>query len=380
MLSKLIDDDLKTGGPLPKTLLDAGCGVGILGIAAARALDEAANGECLVRAQDRDELARVFSARNALANGLQPNRYAAYTEKLLDGPENARYDLILSNLPAKAGNPVLADFFFRSGRMLTEHGRCAVVIVNTLADSARAWMRAAEVPLLEEDAGSEHTVFVTGAASPRSGAQSERKIAADPYFRAESGHELENVRYSIRAVHGVADFSEPSRAVAAAAKLAVKLGGFDSVLVHECGQGHFPVFLTEAAKAAGRPLTRIALCGRNVLALEAARRNVVSSAGKATVVETVPMADLGLCAGAALAGGGFGLVASFPEIVPRTERFAAAWNGAAALTAPGGYFLIAAASTDAARFDKLKTKDFARAGDLKRDGFRALAYLRNGRV
>ena len=380
-VSGLMDSDLRSDRALPMTMLDAGCGVGVLGIAVARALGEAGNEDCLVRAQDRDELARVFSIRNALANGLAPNRYKAYAERLLDGPEDARYDLILSNLPAKAGNPVLADFFFRSGRMLTEHGRCAVVIVNSLAASARAWMRAAEVPLLEEEAGSEHTVFVTGAAPPRSGSLGdlgERKSAADPYFRAESGHELENVRYSIRAVHGVADFSEASRAVVAAAKLAVKFRGFDSVLVHECEQGHFPVFLTEAAKAAGRPLTRIALCGRNVLALEAARHNVVSSAGKATVVETVPMADLGLFAGAALAGGGFGLVASFPDIVPRTERFAETWNGAATLTAPGGYFLIAAASTDAARFDKLKTKDFARAGDFKRDGFRALAYTRNG--
>jgi hypothetical protein len=148
---------------LPAYILDAGSGVGVLGIAAAKAL-EALGVDTAVRAQDRDELARVFTSRNALRNGLSPDRLAARAERLLSGPQEGRYDLILSNLPAKAGRPVLEDFFRRSSRMLAEHGRGAVVIVNTLAEAAWNWMKDAGAMVLRTETGAEHTVFVYGAA------------------------------------------------------------------------------------------------------------------------------------------------------------------------------------------------------------------------
>lgn len=370
VLSASIDEDIRSGRPLPRMILDAGSGVGVLGIALGRAMRDAGRAGVRVRAQDRDELARVFSAQNALRNGLEADVFNAYSERMLGGPENAAYDLIVSNLPAKAGASVLSDFFRRSCRILGAGGRCAVVIVNTLADDARTWLREADAPILVEEKGSEHAVFLYGPAP--SAAYGEE--GGDPYLRAEAEHELEQVRYHIRALHGVADFSEPSRAVALAAKLARKLGAFRRVLVHEAEQGHFPAFLAAAARQADGDRPEFVLCGRNALALEAARENTRNAGASA---ETRAAADLGLCAeGLRAEFGLFDLVASFPDIVPRTDRFADAWKGAARLLAPGGCLLIALSSSDAARFDKLKTADFSRADDLKRDGFRALAYRR----
>ncbi len=136
------------------------------------------------------------------------------------------------------------------------------------------------------------------------------------------------------------------------------------------------MFLAAAAVDSGRTAPEIVLCARNVLALQAARTNLERSG--CCGIQVIPLADLGLCAEAALADGvRYDLVASFPESVPMTDRIESAWSGAGALVASGGCYLVAATSTEAARFDKKKPQQFTRIGDFKRDGFRALAYRRN---
>jgi hypothetical protein len=72
--------------------------------------------------------------------------------------------------------------------------------------------------------------------------------------------------------------------------------------------------------------------------------------------------------------GRFGFIAVFPETVPRTDRRAALWEGLTALLAPGGFAVISLPSSEADRFDRKKPPGFRRLGDLKRNGFRALAY------
>jgi 16S rRNA G1207 methylase RsmC len=60
VLSRLLDES-PSGGLPPRRVLDAGCGIGVIGICAARALMAAGSPPLAVRAQDRDELARIFS-------------------------------------------------------------------------------------------------------------------------------------------------------------------------------------------------------------------------------------------------------------------------------------------------------------------------------
>ncbi|MDR1315985.1 MAG: methyltransferase, partial [Spirochaetales bacterium] len=148
---------LRQGGTL--SVLDAGCGCGVLGICAGTALRDlagkgAAGERCsgpgpglasvlvpasasvpalAVRAQDRDELARLFTEYNGLRNGLAGAELEARTEALLAAPAGAAWDLILSNVPAKAGRPVLEDFIGRSAGMLKSGGLALVVVVNPLA-------------------------------------------------------------------------------------------------------------------------------------------------------------------------------------------------------------------------------------------------------
>ncbi len=395
-LSTLWDEDRAAGRPLPRSVLDSGCGVGVLGIAAAAALrSEPAAAPLRVRAQDRDELARAFTQANAAINGLGTDLLTAHAESLLAGPADEAWDLILSNVPAKAGAVVLADFVYRSARRLNAGGRVATVVVEPLAEAFRLWIRAAGAPLLREERGAEHRVFVYGAAPAEQGPASRSPAEAgdDPgpaYARSGADFSLEGLSYHIDALHGVADFDTPSTAAALAAKLTVRLAAiFDlaaedrlRVLVHEGGQGHYPAWLavllrTRTTTTGRRPEAAYTLCGRNVLALHAARRNLrtalarpESPADNPSSPAIVPVVDPAFLPGSE----DYDLIVSFPVSVPRTERGADLWAAAARLLRPGGLLVLALPSTDAQRLDRLKPAAFVRAGDLRRDGYRALGY------
>jgi hypothetical protein len=380
----------ETSAPQTLPVLDAGCGCGVLGICAGGALwDLAGNGAVpalRVRAQDRDELARLFTEYNARRNGFAAPELEAYTEPLLAGPPGATWDLILSNIPAKAGEPVLDDFIGRSAGLLKKGGAVLVVVVNPLAPWFRGRVAVRGFSLFCDEAGAEHTAFAWRGgldAEASAGGASGAFPPEAAYCRSDGDFDMEGVRYHIDAVHGAAGFDHAGAAVLAAAKLVRKLGekvpatlaSRPAVLVHEPDQGHFPVWLT------GFPLLgtcAFVLSGRNILSLEASRRNLERAAGgKASPVKTIPAVDIALSREELALDGGYGLAALFPKPVPMTNRIAAYWEGLAALLAEGGIALIALDASGAERFDRHKSALFTRLGDFRRNGFRALAYRRN---
>jgi hypothetical protein len=330
--------------------------------------------ELQVRAQDRDELARVFTEYNAAANGVPGAVLSAHTEPLLAGPAGIRWDLILSNIPAKTGEKVLLDFISRSAGLLSEGGSVMVVVVAPLADLFRSRIRELALPLLHDESGREHTVLVYG--KKVTGAI----LAPGAYLRCSGDFKLEDTGYHLDAFHGVAGFDNPGDAVRAAARLISHMGppviarvSAKPVLVHEPDQGHFPVWLLRYLESAGQPAPgSLVLSGRNILALEATRHNLNGTA------RVVPAVDILLSRDALLAAAGkpYGAVFLFPGMVPQTSRIGAYWEGLGALLRePGGIAVIALPSSGAERFDREKPRGFVRLGDHKRHGFRALGYI-----
>jgi hypothetical protein len=400
VFSRSIDEVLAAGRPLPRSVLDAGSGTGILGVCAARALDAARPGwGGRVRAQDRDDLARVFTLYNAGANGVPPSILTAHTEPLLAGPPEGGWDLILSNVPAKTGKPVLLDFVARSAGLLKPGGRVMIVAVKPLAQLFYARIAELGLPLLYEEQSREHTVFVYGGQVPERGSIANSDASKGggflqkwpAYLRGSGDYTLEKVSYHIDAFHGAAGFDTPGGDVRTAVKLLARLRKRRgplvqaetpaAVLVHEPDQGHFPAWLASSMGAAeGGPAQygRWVFSGRNILALEAARCNTLRALGEAakkTEITLFPAVDPN---GPAL-DGGFDLTVLFPEAVPRSaappaERLDAWWDALAALTAPGGLLIVSLSASGAERFDRRKPKGFTRLGDIKREGFRALVY------
>ncbi|MDR2159937.1 MAG: methyltransferase [Treponema sp.] len=425
LLLKILSQELDAlpAGGLPRRVLDAGCGAGIIGVCAARALAEMGGGgnpdgpapALHVRAQDRDALAALFTAFNARRNGIAPETLSAHTEPLLAVPPGSRWDLILSNIPAKAGRPVLEDFVPRSLGLLAPGGRTLLVVVNTLAGFFRTLTAGAGGLLLREAAGSGHTVFVYGNIPARGGtagseaaevkaetggggpaADGAVKTGADflkshPfYLRQRARYRIEGTAYALDTVHGAPLFDNPGTAVQAAAKLFIRLKDHDCgagpLLFHECAQGHFPLWFLEYGKEQGRGATAgsgetgpaVTLSGRNILSLEAAAHNIRTALASAPpdgagppAIRIVPAVEPGAVLPEDPA---FSFIAAFPEPVPRTERTAAFWEAFSRLLRPGGLLLLTLPSPEAEKFDRKKPGAYVRAGDLRRGGFRALGY------
>jgi hypothetical protein len=291
--------------------------------------------------------------------------------------------------------PVLRDFVGRGASLLKNGGRVLLVAVKPLSRLFRSWIAEARCPLLLAEEGTDHTVFAYGTPAeaspvPPAGGDGAGPITEEAdllaeypaYMRGRGDYTLEGLPYSLDAVQGAADFDSPSIAVKIAAALASRLrlrddprpggrAGRIPLLVHEPDQGHFPVWL---ARRLGEDRPWV-FSGRNILALGASRHNFLGNGGKEPP-RIVPAADLVLGEErlAAAGGGPFGLIATFPEIVPGAGRAAASWAAVRRLLLPQGILLISLPALQAADFDRVKPPGFTRLGDLKRRGHRALAY------
>ena len=360
------------------TVLDAGCGTGILGVCIAGALGKITHNACHVRCQDRDELARIFTEYNKRCNGIKEENLAVFTEPLLAG--NCTWDLIVSNIPAKAGNPVLDDYIYRSLKLLKKDGAVFIVIVNTLKDFFISRIKKrGEIFFTESTVN--HTVLAykntrsSNMTDKSSCIEFNDKFPAEYpfYIRNRNSYEMEKIIYKLDTVHGAADFDNPGGEVQAAAKLAIKINLLSkitndvSILIHDAGQGHFALWLHHYLDGKNLKFT---LSGRNCLALSAARAAL--SAAKTPEVNMIYAADLLFDSGKF--ADNYNLIAYFSDGAGGTDRIASSWDALCRLTLSDAIIIIAADSMEAERFDRKKPKAMQRISDIKRRGFRAIAY------
>ena len=403
----------------PLNLLDSGAGVGVLGITAAKALLELSPGteSFHVHGQDRDELSAIFSTYNARANRIPPALISFSTEPLLCGKNN--YDIILTNIPAKAGKPVLEDFVYRSAQMLKNKdgdvlpvgdsmpsrdvlpagGMVFLVAVNTLADDFRYWIEQ-YAELLYEESSNEHTVFVyTVSKEPKNRPKNyikEKPIILDAdfpasypfYFRNKADYEMEKIKYNLETVYGASDFDSPGAEISTAAKLSVKINLRDRltsigsrnddnvILIHDAGQGHFPLWLYKYLCTPSK--IQVLLSGRNILSLSGARHNLRNYFNSISILPVMDIyherekikLNFTELTGEKW-GNGFNFIAFLPS--PHHNENTA-WDGINDLAAPGSLILTCLPSSMADRFNKKKKRGFSRIGEIKRAGYRAMAY------
>ncbi|MDR2607412.1 MAG: methyltransferase [Treponema sp.] len=413
LLLKVFSEELDRGllrelqnrkGPLH--ILDAGSGCGVIGICAARALEGI---DVRTICTDRDELAGIFTGYNARQNGLESEKFSTHTSTLFDG--DAARDLILSNIPAKAGKPVLEDFIRRA----CPHSEALafIVAVKPLEDFTRSTIAAAGAEILRETAGSGHTVFVfrrgraasgpgegfrqNSFAEERAGSNTagEEEAFTTVYRRQRLETELEGCALVMDTFHGAPGFDDPGEAVLAAVKLSCKLGFntapageaglknslknsmeasssgklHENRLFHETEQGCYPLWFYKSSGTEKTQNGKAILSGRNIIALKAAEYNLKNTVN--TVL--IPTADLASAKDALLGEGPYSFIAAFPENMPR-ESIPSHWEALAVLLQAQGVFLASLPSFLAELFDRAKISGFTRLGNLRREGFRALAY------
>lgn len=116
-----------------RTVLDLGCGYGVIGLAVALAVPG-----CQVTAVDVNERAVLLANENAAEMGVA-DRFTAGTPGQID-PE-ATYDEIWSNPPIRIGKEALHDLLLTWLPRLAPGGRGRLVVGKNLgADSLAAWL------------------------------------------------------------------------------------------------------------------------------------------------------------------------------------------------------------------------------------------------
>ncbi len=257
------------------SVLDLGCGVGVLGITLKRI-----NPRLRLYFTDRDALALDFTRLNCRLNNISADSIEGRLG--FSGIEHKGYDLILSNLPAKAGAPVLISIFNQYSGYLNQGDLFAFVIVKTLekiADNALARSGAA---IIHRQGTPDHTVFLAAKGKEIPPLQD----GLLPYFRGRFNFQLpiKDLSYSLDTVYNLPDFDNLGyRQLSAMVLLADHLSPQHNILVWNPGQGHLPVYL---CRALAEKRIKFTLAGRDLLALEITRHNLEAHGAADHIIES----------------------------------------------------------------------------------------------
>lgn len=247
-------------------VLDLGCGYGPIGLW----LGAEGGGGREVHLVDRDALALEFARANAEGNGVQGVR--VYGSLGYTAVEDRDFDLIASNVPAKAGDEAIAYLLTAAADHLKPGGLVAAVVIAARSEHVSEVLGSPDIELVERRGTRSYTVFHfrfrRHRRSPGGGGSDERV-----YERGKATFEAAGVTYEMRCAYDVDEFDTLAYHTLLAAEL---LGGLeadaiDRVAVVDPGQGHLPVLAAD--KLAPK---EIVLVGRDLLALSYSRSNLVA--------------------------------------------------------------------------------------------------------
>jgi 16S rRNA G1207 methylase RsmC len=246
-----------------RRVLDLGCGYGPLGLAL-----RAAAADRVVHLVDRDALAVEYSRENAARNRLDD--VEVYGSLGYADVRGSGFDLIVSNIPAKAGPPVIEQLLLGGAGLLAPGGLVAVVVIAPLgAGVAEVLEGAPEVEVVFRRATASYAVFHYRFRAPPA---TPDELGVYERGRLTVTHAGVSVR--LRTAWGLPEFDSlgvPTRLVADAL---LRPGGRPprTALVLHPGQGHLPCLLW-----AGRRPAELRLVDRDLLALRFSQANLAAN-------------------------------------------------------------------------------------------------------
>lgn len=307
------------------SVLDVGCGVGVLGICLKKrnpALDASF--------QDRDSLALAFTARNAALN--QVGRVDIHGSLALQGITGKRFDLIVSNLPGKAGQPVLTNIVRRMPRFLSDTGRAAVVIVRPLADLIeRALLEnGSEITLKENGKG--YSVFHFHGGRP----DEEPEDPLRPYARGTFIFKAAQSQLELQTVYNVAEFDTPGYHTLLAINTLKGREVKGRILLWKPGQGLLATMLAQSSR---EQITELVIAGRDLLSLSISQRNLIEHGIVPEIITTAHLPHF------LSVEGQYDFLILFPDMDPGVPWHQVLLPKCDELLADGGQVLLTARST-----------------------------------
>ncbi len=248
-----------TGGHWARAL-DVGCGYGTIG------LYLGANGLAdRIEGIDRDLLAVSFARGNAQRIG--PANIAFDPGLAYGSLGDQRFDLVVSNIPAKAGQAMHRLLLLGASRHLLPDGQVWIVAVQPLEEEVDSILADPAVAVAHKHVAKGYAVYnysFRGAPGQ----------PADPYDRGTRTFRWQEHTYSLKAFWGLADFDTRSIEIDLAMDFLDKskgqYGNLREVIIHNPSQGHIPILATRLVPS----IEAVRLRSRDLLALQACRHNL----------------------------------------------------------------------------------------------------------
>jgi len=335
---------------------DFGCGYGVLGLALRDALPG-----WTIQLVDRDALAVAFSRWNTGRLGFDDGSVTSRVGLGLDEAPASGCDLIVWNVPGKAGVSALRALTADVVNALADGGLVALVVVNPLAPVIREVLETSDgISVIHDEDHAEHTII--HARREGSGTLPPDPFARGVFDREPGEFGVDDFDYDLTPVVGLPEYDTFSFAtqVVFDALRTVEISVV-SVLIMRPGQGHLPLVVANQFGP-----HRLVMIDRDQLALRASVRAVVDSGiwvPEIAIVASPDLIDV-------LPGTGFALVILLLEDQVRNEVHIARLDDLASLIGTGGNVIVGGTSSVVSRFlsFSVKTNDWKVRDRIKRSG------------
>jgi len=350
LLRSLVD------APLFAKILDLGCGYGPLGL-----MLKALYPESVVHAVDRDALAVDYTRQNVQLNGLTD--VEVYGSLGYDDVSARDFDLIISNIPGKAGETVIASLLRDAVHFLKPGGLVAIVVVAALEATVAQALNNPGIVIIFQETRSGHAIFHYRFTDAYRAAQPPfvSGLTRGLYHRDTASIIMGSLTFPMRTARGLPEFDSLNYGSLLLLNNLTSLRGtkVKRAIVHNPGQGHLPVALWKLLE-----LDAIILVDRDLLSLRYARDNLLQNGCPESRIVLKHQVDLAF-------QGEEQTVDLIVGMLREEEGQAAAEHlarQAAALLAPGGALWLVAGSTPITRLGKaVESAKLLRIVKRKRD-------------
>ena len=249
-------------------ILDVGCGYGPIGVTL-----KSIRPGVVLHMVDRDALAVRYAAQNAQLNGIEDA--LVYPSVGFDDVEDRDFDLIVANIPAKAGDSVIGGWLRDAPLFLRPQGRIGIVIVSALADMVAEVIEGiptAEIVLKRRRAGHTLVLYTVGQA-PGPPAPRTKSLKRGDYDRISTTFSHKLTDYPMQTAFGMPQFDSLSYRTGLLFDIIRTLERQPpgcKVLIVNPGHGHVPVFLSKLFAPGS-----IELVDKDLLALRFSAKNLV---------------------------------------------------------------------------------------------------------
>jgi len=270
----------------PETILDLGCGYGPIGLTLKSMFKD-----CTVHMVDIDALAVEYSRQNAKLNGL--SGVEVYASLGYDDVKRTDFNLIVSNIPGKTGEPVIKHFLTEAAHFLVPNGIVAIVIVTPLESFVENVLgNTPGIEILQKRTRPGHSVFHyrfnNAFLTPRLETSA---FARGIYDRTEFKFQINNLEIPMRVAANLPEFDTLSynTELISNGLFEIRNMRIRRAVVFNPDQGHLGVIIWKLFQP-----DKIALVDRNLLALRYSKLNLILNKCPDEKIEVFHQIDMDL--------------------------------------------------------------------------------------